>query len=224
MSKTDYFCAVCGSENTKREHTLFNFPKSPNRKEKWLNILKIDGKDLRTRSRVCQMHFSQSQLVRDRLKRGALPRSNSDANTSSHKSSLAGTADQNHKYVEIYPKLTSSMVYTPLQIQMPVTAIAAIPMTPMHFNAESVTTTPVSPKNHSKCRRQLYDVKKRLAKLKDKMKQQISVEKVFGSNPVFRDILLAQIHRYKNKLSPYSPFEKTMAMSLYYSCGHNGYR
>lgn len=65
-------CVICGNEQENRR-TYFAFPKSPERKKKWLNILKIEDKRLKSRSRVCDKHFDNSQLSRTRLIKGAIP-------------------------------------------------------------------------------------------------------------------------------------------------------
>ncbi len=65
-------CIICDNEQ-ENQRTLFSFPKSPERKKKWLDILKIQEPQLKSRSRVCEKHFDKSQLSRTRLVKGAIP-------------------------------------------------------------------------------------------------------------------------------------------------------
>lgn len=64
-------CVVCGPETNREKHTLFNFPKCPDLKAKWLDILNV--KSINKRSRVCELHFEKDQFVKVLLKNGALP-------------------------------------------------------------------------------------------------------------------------------------------------------
>lgn len=64
-------CVLCGPNTNQEKCTLFNFPKCPEQKAKWMTILNL--KSINMRSRVCQMHFSKDQFIRVLLKKGAIP-------------------------------------------------------------------------------------------------------------------------------------------------------
>lgn len=66
------YCVVCGVNNKENQETLFSFPKCPIRRDKWLEILKIQG-IVKSTARVCESHFNKNQLVRNYLKKDALP-------------------------------------------------------------------------------------------------------------------------------------------------------
>lgn len=76
--KSTYYCIVC-TKNKENESpqdlppTLFKFPKSPPRRNIWLEKLQISASEIRYRSRVCERHFKPNQVVNNRLKRDTLP-------------------------------------------------------------------------------------------------------------------------------------------------------
>ncbi|CAL8117078.1 unnamed protein product [Orchesella dallaii] len=78
MSKrAQYYCIVCSKNNTSDSDNLLrmfsSFPKSPEMLEKWITILNLKGTKITKRAKVCDLHFSKSQFVRTRLRRGAVP-------------------------------------------------------------------------------------------------------------------------------------------------------
>lgn len=62
-------CVVCGTAS--KNKILFRFPKSPDRQETWKSFAKVQS--IKRRSRLCEMHFETDQLVRQRLKKTAIP-------------------------------------------------------------------------------------------------------------------------------------------------------
>ncbi|CAL8068797.1 unnamed protein product [Orchesella dallaii] len=79
MSSKCRYCIVCrnNKENlnigSRANNTLFQFPSSPERRQSWLRNLSLNEDQLKSKSRVCELHFSRSQLVRDRLRKAAIP-------------------------------------------------------------------------------------------------------------------------------------------------------
>ena len=48
---------------------------------------------------------------------------------------------------------------------------------------------------------------------------------LFGSDPVFEEILQLQLKRFKAGITtPYSDMDKTVAFTIFYNCGRKGYR
>lgn len=66
------FCIVCGVTNKENQQTLFSFRKCPVRRDKWIHILKVEGV-IKSTARVCEKHFAKNQLVRNYLRKDALP-------------------------------------------------------------------------------------------------------------------------------------------------------
>lgn len=66
------YCIICGVNNKENQETLYNFPKCATRRDKWLKILKVEGV-IKSTARVCEKHFAKNQLVRNYLKKDALP-------------------------------------------------------------------------------------------------------------------------------------------------------
>jgi len=60
--------------------------------------------------------------------------------------------------------------------------------------------------------------------MEQKFGKMVELENIFVKNPGFLQIIQAQILRYKKTSIPYTNFEKTLGLSLYYSCGRSGYR
>lgn len=84
-------------------------------------------------------------------------------------------------------------------------------------------TRPACP-SRSKCRRQVYALKKKIKRLTKEKEEMVHTDKIFSSNPYFRKLIQSQIVRYQNKRLPYSLFEKSAAISMFYACGRQGYR
>jgi len=78
MSKCNY-CIVCRSDKENGEcrqelnSSLYRFPKSPRRKEKWIQQLNLIKTSIKSGTRVCELHFAKSQIVRTKLKPDAIP-------------------------------------------------------------------------------------------------------------------------------------------------------
>lgn len=66
------YCIVCGT--TDWSVAQYSLPVCPERRAKWLSILKVNPCYINSRSRVCSKHFARNQLIRDRLKADALPK------------------------------------------------------------------------------------------------------------------------------------------------------
>lgn len=76
-------CVVCKRHKSRFELmsdrvslSLFKFPESPTRRRKWvegLNLSESEALAIHTGSRVCQLHFKKSQMVRTRLRKDAVP-------------------------------------------------------------------------------------------------------------------------------------------------------
>lgn len=76
----------------------------------------------------------------------------------------------------------------------------------------------------SKCRQQNYALQKKIKRLTKEKEEMVHTDKIFSSNPYFRKLIQSQIVRYQNKHLPYSLFEKSAAISMFYACGRQGYR
>ncbi len=63
-------CIVCGADK-ENQVTLWSFPKTPERKQLWMDILEI--LNIKSSSRVCEKHFQKNQFVRTKLKKDAVP-------------------------------------------------------------------------------------------------------------------------------------------------------
>lgn len=59
---------------------------------------------------------------------------------------------------------------------------------------------------------------------REREKKSVNLEKVLKINPTFQQFVQGQISRYKKKQQKYTKFEKSVALSIYYACGGNGYR
>lgn len=70
--RANYWCVVC-EDDKENSNTLFSFPRTPTRKAKWMEILKLSDSSIRRRSKVCQKHFKSDQMKNIRLIKGAMP-------------------------------------------------------------------------------------------------------------------------------------------------------
>lgn len=77
---------------------------------------------------------------------------------------------------------------------------------------------------HENCRKKINKLSFKLRRDRKKKKDLMDLNKLFSDNPLFLKFLNIQVERSKNKRKLYTSFEKSMALSLYYACGRNGYR
>ncbi|CAL8117074.1 unnamed protein product [Orchesella dallaii] len=70
-------CIVCQKNKSKDDAesniSLFSFPSSPSKREAWIEALDLKDTGIKSSSKVCEIHFSKKQFIRDRLKPGAVP-------------------------------------------------------------------------------------------------------------------------------------------------------
>jgi len=79
-------------------------------------------------------------------------------------------------------------------------------------------------KQRKRDKRRISKLKTKVAELKMKLKQRVDIKEVFSKNITFCRLMEGQVERYQNKKRLYTDFEKTAALSMYYSCGSNGYQ
>ena len=65
-------CVVCNVENF--EVSYHRLPKTPERRKKWIEKLKLGGARFSDFSTVCSLHFNRSDFNRLRLRKGVVPR------------------------------------------------------------------------------------------------------------------------------------------------------
>ena len=65
-------CIVCGIKDFKSSY--HKFPKTPERKKRWIEQLKLQNEEFSQFSTVCSNHFRQSDFTRLRLKKGVIPK------------------------------------------------------------------------------------------------------------------------------------------------------
>ncbi len=73
-------------------------------------------------------------------------------------------------------------------------------------------------------RRKIYKLREQIKHSREIQKDTVDIGEVFKENPTFLQFLKAQIKRSQKKLQRYSSNEKSIALSIFYSCGRNGYR
>jgi len=77
---------------------------------------------------------------------------------------------------------------------------------------------------NGKLRRKVYKLKEMLKVSRERAKKSVNLDQVLSINPTFQRFVKGQIDRYMKKQQRYNKFEKSIALSIYYACGRNGYR